>query len=110
MMPGKWFGAGDTFVTAPATGASSRGYSQLQGRSGVGEQPHDFARLCMPPAGLLGEHQRSIPEYFESAATRGQQVDLRVGVRSTNLGGQTGRPGFVVSHRAVFNVDMHGGK
>lgn len=51
--------------------------------------------------------RNAIAQNFESAAPRRNQLDFSLGEPLTNLGRQTGGPGFVVSNDAVFDRDLH---
>jgi hypothetical protein len=51
--------------------------------------------------------QRPVRHDFEHAAPARDQLDLDIVQLLFQLGGQTGRPGLVVSNRAVFYRDPH---
>jgi hypothetical protein len=53
--------------------------------------------------------ERPVAGDLEDAAASLDQLDLGVGVFSPDRVGQTGRPGFVVSHPAVFDGHLHRG-
>ena len=62
----------------------------------------------MPAEGLLGKDDILIHGDLEDPAGGLHQTHLRGGIRPFDLGGQTGRPWFVVSDTAEFDVDAHG--
>jgi hypothetical protein len=52
--------------------------------------------------------QATVRNDFEYSAAARDHLDLDVGQRCFELGGQTGRLGLVVSNGAVFDADDHG--
>ena len=88
---------------------SRNGQSALAAGAGSRlEERHDLARTGMPAQLRLLEHRCAIGEDLEAATARPIQLDFCVRKTRTNLGRQTGGPRFVVSHRAVFDRDVHG--
>lgn len=77
-------------------------------RCSILEKLHDLARVGVAPDLRFLEYRNAVGDDLESAAARLDQIDLRVGEAVANLGRQTDGPGFVASHRAVFNRDRHG--
>jgi hypothetical protein len=57
----------------------------------------------------LGEYENTILHDFEHTPTPLQQLDRCVGICFSNLGCQTGGPGFVVSNDAIADSDVHVG-
>jgi len=71
------------------------------------EQAKHLARLGVPAERLFGKDHRSIHRYLKDPAVAPVHPDVRVGEFATELGGQTGRPGLVVSDHAERDVDPH---
>ena len=82
---------------------------QLPSRAPPLNQPHDLPGLRVPADGLLGKHDDLILGDLEDPAGGLHQAHLRVGIRPLDLGGQTGRPWFVVSDDAISDREMHDG-
>jgi hypothetical protein len=71
------------------------------------EQPNDLSRFRVPLESGLLEDRRAVLGDLEPPAPGGNQLDLGIRKSFANLGGQTGRSWFVVSHRAVFDPHAH---
>lgn len=52
-------------------------------------------------------HALAVDVHLEHAAPARDELDLYARQIAPDLGGQTGRPGLVVSDRAVFDADVH---
>jgi hypothetical protein len=72
------------------------------------QQPNDFAGRGVPLQFRLLENRLILVENLEPPAAGRAHFDVGIRESLANLGGQTGRPRFVVSHRAVFDRDGHG--
>jgi hypothetical protein len=72
-----------------------------------GDELKHFARLCMAVQLRFLKDRLAVEDYFEAAAGARDQRDVRIRMFSSNLGRQTGGPGFVVSKRAVFDCNGH---
>jgi len=72
------------------------------------QQPNDFAGRGVPLEFRFLENRMSLVRNLEPSAARRNQFDVRIRKTLANLGGQTGRPRLVVSHRAVFDPHAHG--
>ena len=62
----------------------------------------------MAAGDLLGEDNRAIDRDFEDATRGLHETDLGLGKGFFQLGGQTGRPGLVVSNDAILDGYAHG--
>jgi hypothetical protein len=73
------------------------------------QQTDDLAPRRVTAGLRFLENRVPVAHHLEPSATRRHELDLRLREPLTNLGRQTGGPRFVVSHRAVFDRDSHGG-
>ena len=71
------------------------------------DQSQYLPRLSVAAEHLLGENDPAVHVHLEYAARGLDELDLGVRVRLTNLGRQTGSPGFVVSDDAEFDGNAH---
>jgi hypothetical protein len=72
------------------------------------EQSQYFARLRVPVQFRLLEDRPAIDYHLKTSTRRRNQLNVRRGVRATNLGRQTGGPRCVVSKGAILDGDFHG--
>jgi hypothetical protein len=77
------------------------------GGASVPQQPDDLTLVGMALQRLLREHPAAIHLYFEHAARRLDELDLRCRKGLTDLGRQTGSPGLIVSDDAEFDRHAH---
>jgi hypothetical protein len=63
----------------------------------------------MPTDRFLGENHGAVHGDLEDAARSFHQAHLGFGECLLQLGGQTGRPGLIVSDDAEFDDNSHGG-
>jgi hypothetical protein len=87
---------------------AARGYRdphQVE-RSGS-EEADNLTGVRVAPERALRKDQHAIPRDFEHAAAPVKQLYGCIRIRCTNLGRQTGGPGFVVSNNAVANRYVH---
>ena len=73
-----------------------------------GDELQHFARLRVPVLLRFLKDCLAVEDDFETAAGARDELYVRVRMRSTNLGRQTGGAGFVVSKGAVFDCNDHG--
>jgi hypothetical protein len=71
------------------------------------QQLDDLAGTRVPVEFRLLEYRRPVGDDLEAPAAGRDQLDFGVRKLFTKLGGQPGRPRFVVSHRAIFDRDVH---
>jgi hypothetical protein len=71
------------------------------------QQPDDLAGCGVPLQLRFLENRLALVRDLEPPAARRDQFDLGIRKSLSNLGGQTGRPRLVVSHRAVFDPHTH---
>lgn len=88
------------------TGAPGR--PSLRMSIGCLQQAQHFSGLSVAAKRLLREQQRAVSLHLEATTAGLDQLDLGSGVRRTNLRRQTDGAGFVVSHDAEFDADVHG--
>src|SRR5215831_10655436 len=71
------------------------------------QQPNDFAGRGVALQFRFLEDRLPLVKHLEPPTAGRGQLDVGIGKSLANLGGQTGRPRFVVSHRAVFDPHAH---
>ena len=92
-------------ATAPGTAATA---VIVSARSIVARKElHHLATLGVPPQLRLLEHGDAVTMHLEPPTAGRQEQFDRFRMRLPNLGRQTGGSRFVVSHRAVFDRDLH---
>jgi hypothetical protein len=74
----------------------------------LADEVKNFAGGGMATGGLLGEDGDAVHRDLEHAPRGFHETDLGIGKGLLQLGGQTGRPGLVVSNDAVLDGDAHG--
>src|SRR5690348_1268 len=107
----------ENHVTANVVPARARGRrvqdasapvaSPPRGSSAVAKQSQHFTRLSVPARLRLLVDRHAVPVHLEPSAGAPLQLHLGVRVLLPELGRQTGGPGLVASHRAVFDRDLH---
>ena len=81
-----------------------------QFRSGPGATADEFENLAgvgVPLETLLGKEQIAVNRDLKHATGGLRQANFAVGIRLLQLGGQTGRPGLVVSNDAELDGRFH---
>lgn len=71
------------------------------------DEIEDFTGGRVTAHRLLGEDRRAIQADVEDAAGGLNQAYFSIGKGFLQLGGQTGRPGLVVSNDAILDGDAH---
>jgi hypothetical protein len=72
------------------------------------EQANDLSRTGVPPEFRFLEYRHAVRDDLESSASRRDQFDARLRKPLTKLSRQPDGSRFVISHRAIFDRDVHG--
>ena len=73
----------------------------------LSEQTDNLALFGVPAKLRFLENRNAIARHFEPAASRRDQLDLRIGPRLPDISRQTDGSRFIISKRAVFDRDLH---